>query len=281
MNRWYRLSQSAAKSALKYRRQIGLGLELPCDIYETVEKEGLELQFIDVPSLEGMCLREREVTRICVTAHRPWGRQRFTAAHELGHYVLQHGSQIDEMIESRYEEAGIPDEEILADAFARFLLMPRPAVVRAFAATPFNAISVYRASCWLGVGYESLVRHLAASLKLINPRHEKCLSDVVRQDLCRQMVGDATFKADVWPLDSSWNGRTIHAQVGDAVLGIDANQESMLSRIDPQRALIATVGKTRARLSAGGSVFIRASKRRFVGFYDYLYLPEPNDEEAE
>jgi hypothetical protein len=280
MNRWYRLSQSAAKSALKYRRQIGLGLEFPCDIYETIEKEGLELQFMDVPSLEGMCLSEREVTRICVTAHRPWGRQRFTAAHELGHYILQHGSQVDEMIESRNEETGIPDAEILADGFARFLLMPRPAVLAAFAGSPFSPLSVYRASCWLGVGYESLIRHLAASLRLISASQEKCLAGTDRQEMCRQMMGDATFKADVWPLSSNWNARTVHAQVGDAVFGLDA-QGGVLSRIDAQRALVVTVGETRARLAAGGYVLIRASKRRFVGLYDYRYLPEPTDEEAE
>jgi len=145
MNRWYKLSQSAAKSALKYRVQMGLGLDSPCDVYETIASENVELQFVDIPSLEGMCLQEPEVNRICVTAERPWGRQRFTAAHELGHYLLKHGSQIDTVIEQR-ESKEIADEEIIADGFARFLLMPPRAVARAFSGTPASASARFNSS---------------------------------------------------------------------------------------------------------------------------------------
>src|ERR1051326_1897597 len=111
MTREYKLAQHAAKAALQYRKRIGLGFDTPCDIYEIIASEKLDLQFIDVPTLEGMFLHEPETTRVCVCAHRPWGRQRFTAAHELGHYFFGHGSQVDIRLEWLRTEA-VADEEI-------------------------------------------------------------------------------------------------------------------------------------------------------------------------
>ncbi len=277
MNRWYKLSQSAAKSALKYRLEIGLGLDSPCDIYETISSRGIELQFVDIPSLEGMCLQEPEVTRICVTADRPWGRQRFTAAHELGHYVLDHGSQVDAAIEAREGNKGISDEEILADGFARFFLMPRPAVMKAFShTTQFDAMSVFKASCYLGVSYESLVRQLCLSLKLINGSQEKSLLRYSRQEIAQMLLGNSTFKRDVWPLDDRWRNRVLHLQIGDAVLGVSPiNSEGTLqiSRCHGG-SIVESTGDACVSLLAGGEVTIRASKRSYIGFYDYRYLPE-------
>lgn len=274
MNRWYKLSQSAAKAALKYRVEMGLGLDSPCDVYEMIASENVELQFVDIPSLEGMCLQEPEVNRICVTAARPWGRQRFTAAHELGHYLLKHGSQIDAVIEQR-ESKGISDEEIMADGFARFLLMPPRAVATALSSTEhIDGLTVFKASCWLGVGYESLVRQLCRSLKLISEAQQENLLRRSRQELGQLMLGNQSFKDDVWPLDEAWRGRMIHAQLGDALLGVCTKGNSILGPGGQGVALVREVGEAKATLVGGGEVTIRASKRNFVGFYDYRYLPE-------
>jgi Zn-dependent peptidase ImmA (M78 family) len=274
MNRWYKLSQSAAKAALKYRIQIGLGLDSPCDVYETIASENVELQFVDIPSLEGMCLQEPEVNRICVTAERPWGRQRFTAAHELGHYLLKHGSQIDTVIEQR-ESKEISDEEIIADGFARFLLMPPRAVATAFSDTQhIDAPAVFKASCLLGVGYESLVRQLCRSLKLISEAQQESLLRRSRQEIGQFILGTESFKTDVWPLDEAWRGRIVHAQLGDALCGVCARGNSMLAAAGEGVTLIREIGEATATLVNGGEVTIRASRRGFVGFYDYRYLPE-------
>jgi Zn-dependent peptidase ImmA (M78 family) len=274
MDRWYKLSQAAAKTAMKYRMQTELGLDSPCDPYEMIVEENLELQFVDIPSLEGMCLQEPEVTRICVTAERPWGRQRFTAAHELGHHLLKHGSQIDTMIETR-EIQDTSDEEILADGFARFLLMPPRAVTNALSdCRLIDGLAVYKASCWLGVSYESLVRQLCATLNLISESKQKSLLRLSKQKLGQTILGNQSFKADVWPLDDAWRDRAVHVQLGDAVMGICPQEDSILTHTRQSGTLIRGVGETSAVLQTGGSVTIRASRRNFVGFYDYRYLPE-------
>lgn len=274
MDRWYKLGQAAAKSAFKYRLQRSIGLESPFDVYETIHQEKLELQFVDIPSLEGMCLQEPEVTRICVTAERPWGRQRFTAAHELAHFLFRHGSQVDTVMESREDIKTLSDEEVLADAFARFVLMPPRAVGKALAgARTIDAGVVFKASCWLGVGYESLVMQLCRTLKVINKDKEVTLMRPGRQRIAQMIVGDSTFKADVWPLDQNWRDKTVHVQLGDAVLGVTSREDGVLAPCS-EGALVKAVGETAANLIAGGQVTIRASKRNYVGFYEYRYLPE-------
>lgn len=274
MDRWYKLSQSAAKLALKFRLEKGLGLESPCDIYELVHALKLELQFMDVPSLEGMCLQEEEVTRLCVTAHRPWGRQRYTAAHELGHYVLKHGTRLDQMMESWEEQNNISNDEILADAFARFLLMPPRAVGKAFQGNPaYNPSAVFRASCWLGVGYESLIRQMQASLRMITDQNAKNLIAKGRQEIVRELAHDPTFSSDLWLLDKNWRDRLLHVQVGDLIIGAKQTEVGIL---EPSGSglLARTPGQATVELIDGGTTRVLLSRRNYVGFYDYRYLPE-------
>ena len=38
----------AAKTALEYRLRNGLPLHLPCDIYDLIVRQGVELRFMDV-----------------------------------------------------------------------------------------------------------------------------------------------------------------------------------------------------------------------------------------
>ena len=66
------------------------------------------------PSEDGFSFRRRDEYLIVYNSSPdiPITRQRFTIAHELGHYVLQHRSQTDM-------------EEREADCFARNLLAPR------------------------------------------------------------------------------------------------------------------------------------------------------------
>ncbi len=274
MNRWYKLSQAAAKAALQYRLRKNLGYDTPCDIYDLITRENVDLQFVDIPSLEGMCLQEPEVTRICVCADRPWGRQRFTAAHELGHFVMGHGTQVDTVIESRDENDGLSDEEILADGFARFLLMPPRAVARALAGRRSEARSIYEAGCWLGVGYATLIKQMCVSLGLIDNSTEEALLRHKRQELAQQIVGDQDFKGDVWPLDELWRDRRVHVQIGDVIHGIRPTADSFLGSLGPTTAKAKSVGTETVSLSAGGTVRILVSERRFTGFYDYRYLPE-------
>src|SRR5216683_2366069 len=95
------LFRAAAKRALKVRTEAGYALAQPCDVYQLIAGHRMELQFFSVPTLEGMYLEDGETRRICVSAFRPPGRQRFTAAHECGHSFLCHGTKVDTIGELR------------------------------------------------------------------------------------------------------------------------------------------------------------------------------------
>lgn len=64
---------------------------------------------------------------ITVNANHHENRQRFTIAHELGHYFLRHGNKHD-TFETMYRDGHLNAEEMEANTFAAELLMPSNAI---------------------------------------------------------------------------------------------------------------------------------------------------------
>jgi IrrE N-terminal-like domain len=284
MTQRLRLARTAARRALTFRVTNGLPLDSPCDIYELICRSGLDLQFVDIPSLEGMYLDEPECQRICVCAHRPAGRQRFTAAHELAHHIFQHGTQLDAVVQRGNSGQGVSDEELLADAFARYLLMPARAVHAAFRLRNIDPsdprpVDVYVAACWLGVGYETLLNHMQLSLNILPLAGRQRLSKTGPKAIRSGLYG-GRLSSDLWPLDGMWAGRRLHSQIGDVVLGLKSTSagpnspNSLLSRSECRAFTAVGVGEVNALLEAGPIVRISISRLAYVGFYDYRYMLE-------
>ena len=268
-----------AKQALELRVKSGIGFDEPCDIYELIAHGGIDLQFVDVPSLEGMYLDEPETHRICVCAHRPVGRQRYTAAHELGHHYLGHGTQIDTTVDDVSQLASSTSAETAADAFARYLLMPARAVQTAFRRRGFEVnslepIAVYRAACWLGVGYQTLLNQMAYSLNILSTSQHKRLSKVSPKAIKAQLAGTSSA-CDVWPLDQLWANRTLHAQIGDLIIGISPPiANPVVTQMREELYTAKSVGNAVLPLAVHGTIRVCISRGAYVGFYDYRYLPE-------
>lgn len=272
-------SRAIAKRAIEFRVANGLAFEDPCDIYEVVCRHGIELQFVDIPSLEGMYLEEPETQRICVCAHRPVGRQRYTTAHELGHHLLGHGSRIDTVVDDLGKVTTLTPEEKAADTFARYILMPPRAVQVAFRARGFDLtamepVAVYRAACWLGVGYITLLNQMWYSLGILQPSHYKRLSKMSPKTIKTKLTG-GTPQSDVWPLDGLWANRKLHAQLGDLIIGLQPGHSTQtLTESDDGIYVASSVGESISPLVTGGTLTICVSRAAYVGFYDYRYLPE-------
>src|SRR5262249_43282534 len=151
---------------------------------------------------------------ILVSALRPAGRQSSTAAHELGHHVFGHGTRIDEYIadpEGALNSNAVDSEEVLANAFAGFFLMPKPAVERAFADRKWvlgtgAPEQFFAVAGWLGVGYGTLIHHMRSSLQMLPPSQAKALLAVQPKRIRRQILGRAT-SSDCFLLDYPWTGR--------------------------------------------------------------------------
>ena len=87
------MARKATAAALRTRRSVGYRLDQAVCVYDLAEKLGVEVRFLDLPSVEGMYLSTSSPT-IIVSSLRPPGRRTFTCAHELGHHNRNDGVQI-------------------------------------------------------------------------------------------------------------------------------------------------------------------------------------------
>ena len=97
------------------------------DVFETIGELNIPLVFKPLTSAIGLCL-PAPLRGIMVTTLRGLHIQRFTAAHELGHVVLDHRGSIDREILERgplEPPSGRDLQEVAADAFAAEFLLPR------------------------------------------------------------------------------------------------------------------------------------------------------------
>ena len=95
---------------------------------------------------------------IRINSTEPVKRQRFTAAHELGHYVLKHGANFRDPTQNFSLDYFVP-EEVEANRFAAELLMPSDAVRYVFENEKFSGLT--------GIADKFNVSHIAMKLKLI------------------------------------------------------------------------------------------------------------------
>src|SRR5262249_26864115 len=88
-------------------------------------KSGVDVRFVDAPSLEGMyCRAPRLSIFVPSSMHRPWGRIVFSCAHELGHHELGHGTRADKYLAGSHYGKSREPEELAADVFAAFFVSP-------------------------------------------------------------------------------------------------------------------------------------------------------------
>jgi predicted transcriptional regulator len=111
-------------------------LRAPVDVYALASRLGIDVYraTFQRPGLAGAVEKTGPRSgRIWVNRWEPSVRQRFTTAHEIGHWLLhlQPNDAIqepDELVEFRDAEGAASEKEREANAFAAALLMPAPLV---------------------------------------------------------------------------------------------------------------------------------------------------------
>jgi hypothetical protein len=250
---------------------------------------GIEVIFRPENSLGGIYDKTSET--ILIPTHRPPGRQAFTCAHEIGHWFFGHGTGIDEISElERFDETD-PNER-LVDIFASYLLMPPWAVREAYNKRKWKignctAQQTYTVAGHLGVGYETLVQHLRFSLNLISSQHAEKLLKSTPKQLRHLILGDATAPHLVIA-DDSWSHVAVDLQVGDiAIVPAGAILEGQSVGLVGDHKLGQLIQARRPGISRAESrdqswaLFIRVSRKDFVGRSIYRHLEDPDfDEDA-
>lgn len=295
------LSRMALKQALRTRSDLQVGLHMPLCPFDVAQKLGVEVRLQNIPSMEGMFCRLRGRPLIVLASERPAGRQNFSCAHEIGHYVFGHGESLDEMMDHETLQlwsAGnrrrhTDPKEFLADSFAGFLLMPKSAVDRAFALRGIRPSSatpeeIYVIASYLGVGYRTLIAHLQFSLRLISPARGEELRRwankliALRQNLTGLKVKHVTV------VDEGWENRPIDLHIGDHLLltiPITVQNHCLLETVDVACNPGHSQGQLFRATRQGHGILvcddrtldIRVTRQGFAGRSIYRHLDDPED----
>lgn len=271
---------------MQLRRSLTIAREAPVNAFDVAQMTGLDVRFLDVPSLEGMFVRDPGL-RVFLPSfrHRPRSRILFSCAHEVGHYQFDHGTTADEYLADGQNHKA-SDEEFLANCFAAQLLMPRAAVMEAFhrrkwSTTSVTPLQVYLISGELGVGYETLLRHMAQSLEILSQDEQERLLRTTPKAIKLKLVGRESTGRIVY-VDHFWSHVPIDAECGDLVLlPKDANIDCSLLRRTARHgtSAIYTAIRSGQELTTinGGEVPVRIARKNYTGPYANRYLKDPDE----
>jgi Zn-dependent peptidase ImmA (M78 family) len=136
MKKWLQNIENKAQDLLQDYGYIGMPLAL--DVYSFAQIHGFnikEYNFSDselnFDSISGALIIQNGIKTIGIKETESLQRRRFTIAHELGHYFLNHGMRdgikLDtyKLYRNNDSSAGSKEEEVQANAFAAALLMPK------------------------------------------------------------------------------------------------------------------------------------------------------------
>lgn len=144
--------------AREVRNEWGLGNDPLPDLFGLIEERAGVLVVLEPlgGDLDGLCAHADALALIVVDSSAALGRQRFTAAHELCHFLLGEGStlHVDERI------FGQAVEEMRANAFAAHFLMPADGVDRYRRERPVDGLVATELQYTFGVSLDALLWHL-------------------------------------------------------------------------------------------------------------------------
>ena len=222
----------AVASAYELLTDVGIDPTRQVDVFRLCEQLGLWLAFLPLDRLLGAFIREG-AGGVLITSERPVTVQRYTAAHELGHWKLGHKTTHVFDDESQVFGATSDDEnESLAQVFAAALLMPPPLVFDTLerlggVADDVSEVDAYTVAREAGVSYEAAVRQLA-NLEIISRDRLSELLDTAPLEI-KTRIGrgqrPVTGHADVWPVDEDWHGHRLDVHIDDeAVIFLPENR---------------------------------------------------------
>jgi Zn-dependent peptidase ImmA (M78 family) len=202
------------------------------DPFAAAAAAGVLVLFRPLRSLSGVYVREENIAGIVVNASHPLRLQRYTLAHELGHHLLGHASVADDAFSFGGDIVGSGrvvrsrDDEMVAEAFAAWYLMPRKQVLAAIGRIGPNITApfeLYQLSLRLGASYEATARHLPNLRLAERSQLRDWLGSRPRRELLQQRARVAVApmsnqRHDVWLLGPRDDGQQILTRPGDRLV---------------------------------------------------------------
>lgn len=289
MNNRITTQRDAVRHSLQLRRSLSIPRDHAVNVFDIATSIGVEVQFLDLPSLEGMFYRGPDPKIILPSIkHRPRGRVAFTCAHELGHFDLGHGTQVDEYVENDNGCRGeLSLEEIAADTFSANLLMTRPAVFarlecRGWEVDRVSEIDLLQIATELDVGYTTLCTHLHANLELVDNAWLKSRSRFSPKEL-RAFIAPQVLCPRLVILDQHWPKVPLDLEVNDCLAiptELDVRLPSSLQQVDERdgrRIYRATVVGEMSTYILNQPIHLRIAREGYCGLLKYRYEEEVED----
>ncbi len=192
------------------------------DIIGAITEREIPLFFRPLDHLLGAFVPAgKEAGGIIVTSRRGLAIQRFTLAHEFGHFLLGHQPSLDKTVEfaGRYTSGPRVAQELAADTFASELLAAKHLMVESAKRHGWSKEklhqpdNIYQLSLRLGVSYQAACWGLVTS-EVLTPKEAKKLQETPVKDLKHALAPGtliANSWADVWALTRGDAGTFLEA----------------------------------------------------------------------
>ncbi|RBY78612.1 hypothetical protein DQ239_08735 [Blastococcus sp. TF02-09] len=212
----------ALQEADRLLADLDVDQEAPVDVFTIIDQMGLWLVFNRLDNLLGAVVPHGD-GGVMLSTQRGAAVQRYTAAHEIAHWILDYGETTFDTADDVYHPTA--DREFLAQIFASQLLMPPPLVFAMCArygiqdARTATPEVVYLLARDIGSSYEAAARQLA-NLEIITRSRRDALLKIrpatIKAELCRGHQPNGAV--DVWPVGWDSAGAALSITEGDEVV---------------------------------------------------------------
>ncbi|GAA4369617.1 protease inhibitor I42 family protein [Agromyces bauzanensis] len=213
---------AAVQAAARAHNDLSIDPTRPIDPFDAINTLGLELQFRPMKELLGAIV-PGDPAGVLINTERPASVQRYTAAHEIGHWYLDQAAfalDTEEHVEGHPHDA----REQNAQLFASHFLMPLDLVYATAAhhrlrkGDTATALTVYEISRDMHVSYSAAVHHLA-NIRFISFGNRDQLLRSRPAQLKRLLTAGrppTNPRGDVWTLGGDVTD--VEVYVGDEVI---------------------------------------------------------------
>ena len=215
----------AMGAAHKAHREFSVNPAARVDVFGVLRNVGAHVFFRPLRSIYGAYLPTgTALPGLLINSNLPLSVQRYTAAHEFGHLYLRHKTiSLEQSVGFVPEErSGLDNDEIVAETFGAFFLMPKALVMasmRELGLQPgrISPSAAYLLSLQMGTSYKATVNQLQ-TLKLLRSTQAKDLRKHAPKEI-KEELNDAKSvgRHDVWLIDESWNGKDIFPAIQDTI----------------------------------------------------------------
>jgi Zn-dependent peptidase ImmA (M78 family) len=222
---WKVANATAMLRAVQIHRDLGIDRTGYVDVFAALNKAGIECMGKPLGRLFGFYYAASDGgPAALLNAGLDEIALRHTAAHELGHHAFDHGSRSDTDLDLAGALPGRAwtTEEMQAESFAAWFLMPPPAVQAAMRRVGVNQVDtpeeVYELARWLGTSYAGTVRQLLR-LKVIRRQTAEKWARVVPSRIRARLYGTPPPRpsSHVFALRPQAHGGVLHVSAGDLI----------------------------------------------------------------